>query len=334
MAVGVGELRGVACLHSGLRYRGGEDDARGLLFTSTPLASCGEVYRGYLATLLVGEFECYCPLVLGELGIHPRNRRTLYLVELGRYGSVGDGVRAVGIECLVDGDLIYREGDIARLVGRGLAPVERHALHRAALGLDVHDALRGGGDGLTVDRHPLYGSFGDREVDITMRIGRDVRASDGNTLHGGLRHTYRLIRAIACEEVVCACIGFDERHLALILIGISVTQMYLQVGYLRPICTRIYVDESVLLSIRVSFVIDGYEVTSMQGLPVVPLRVFVCPHCCYRGIDLTYAQGRAVTLKHLRVVCQIYEQLPDLPRGDRARLILAGEGFCSPSYLL
>ena len=124
-----------------------------------------------------------------------------------------------------------------------------------------------------------------------MRIRWDVRATNGDTLHGGLRHTYRLVRTIACEEVVCACVGFDERDLALILVGIGVTQMHLQVGYLRPIGTRIYVYESVLLGIRVSFVIDGYEVTSMQGLPVVPLRVFVCPHCCYRGIDLTYAQG-------------------------------------------
>ena len=113
MAVGVGELRGVACLHSGLRYRGGEDDARRLLFTSTPLASCGEVYRGNLTTLPVGELKRNGLLILGELGIHPRNRRTLYLVELGRYGSVGYGVRAVGIECLIDSYLIYREGDIA-----------------------------------------------------------------------------------------------------------------------------------------------------------------------------------------------------------------------------
>ena len=96
-----------------------------------------------------------------------------------------------------------------------------------------------------------------------MRIGWDVRATNGDTLHGGLRHTYRLVRTIACEEVVCACIGFDERHLALVLVGIGVTQMYLQVGYLRPISTRIYVDESVLLSIRVGFVIDSYEVTSV-----------------------------------------------------------------------
>ena len=113
MAVGVGELRGVACLHGGLRYRGGEDDAGRLLFASTPLASCGEVYRGNLTTLPVGELERNGLLVLGELGIHPRNRCTLYLVELGRYGGVGDSVRAVGIECLVNGYLIYREGDIA-----------------------------------------------------------------------------------------------------------------------------------------------------------------------------------------------------------------------------
>ena len=71
MAVGVGQLGGVASFDGRLRYRGGEDDAGGLLIPSAAaLAPSRELYRGNLSPLLVGELECDGLLVLRELSVH------------------------------------------------------------------------------------------------------------------------------------------------------------------------------------------------------------------------------------------------------------------------
>ena len=124
-----------------MRHRGGEDDAGGLLITATaPLPSCGKVNRGYLAPLLVGELERDGLLILGELSIHPCNRCALHLVELGRDCGVRYGVGTLSAESVVDSNLIDGDSHVARLVGERLDPIERHALHRATLGLDVDDA--------------------------------------------------------------------------------------------------------------------------------------------------------------------------------------------------
>ena len=211
-----------------MRHRGGEDDASGLLVTSAAaLPPCGKVNRGYLATLLVSELEGDGLLIVGELSVHPSNGGTLYLVELGRDCGVRYGVGALSAEGVVDGHLIDGDSHVARLIGERLDPIERDALHSATLGLDVDDARVVRSDSAAVDCHPLHWCFGDGEVNVPARVGREVRTAHGDALHGSLRHTDRLIRAVASEVVILASVGLDEVYLRLIFIRIGVGKVYL-----------------------------------------------------------------------------------------------------------
>ena len=88
-------------------------------------------------------------------------------------------------------------------------PVYLDAANIPLARLNIDDPLGGGGDGLTIDRHALDGSFGDGKIYPPLRAGCHLYPPYRDALYGGFGDVNLLVRTVGCEELVALAFGLQ-----------------------------------------------------------------------------------------------------------------------------